>query len=166
MEVCKPKMVLAMSLLSDNFFTPDNAWNILRQISVNLCLSIGMTLVVLTAGIDLSVGAILAMSGLFGTMAMEHGYPIIVGVLIGILTGLTCGLLNGTLITLDQTSFEVAVVQSFGNCPQYIHTRHISQARSAPPEQLGPSEVEAFDVLDDAARELIRHSATFFVASF
>lgn len=73
--------------------------------------------------------------------------------------------MNGTLITLDQTSFEVAVVQSFGNCPQYIHTRHISAAPSAAPEQLGPGEVEAFAVLDDAARELIRQSATFFVAS-
>ncbi|UPK34344.1 pyridoxamine 5'-phosphate oxidase family protein [Bradyrhizobium sp. 186] len=73
--------------------------------------------------------------------------------------------MNGTLIAVDETGFEVAVVQSFGNCPQYIHTRHISSARSAAPEQLGPGEVEAFDVLDDAARELIRQSATFYVAS-
>ena len=41
-------MVLALSLLSDRFLTPDNGWNILRQISVNLCLSIGMTLVIVT----------------------------------------------------------------------------------------------------------------------
>lgn len=73
--------------------------------------------------------------------------------------------MNGTLIAVNETGFEVAVVQSFGNCPQYIHTRHISSARSAPLEQLGPGEVEAFDDLDDAARDLIRRSATFFVAS-
>ena len=55
-------MVLAMSLLSDKFLTTENGWNILRQISVNLCLSIGMTLIaILTGGIDLSVGAILAL---------------------------------------------------------------------------------------------------------
>lgn len=52
-------MVVALSLLSDNFLTADNGCDILRQISVNLCLSIGMTLVILSGGIDLSVGAIL-----------------------------------------------------------------------------------------------------------
>ena len=56
-------MVIAMSLLSDTFLTADNGWNILRQISVNLCLSIGMTLIILSGGIDLSVGAILALAG-------------------------------------------------------------------------------------------------------
>lgn len=56
-------MVIALALLSDKFFTPDNGWNILRQISVNLCLSIGMTLVILSGGIDLSVGAILGLAG-------------------------------------------------------------------------------------------------------
>jgi len=56
-------MVLAMTFLSDRFLTEANAWNILRQISVNVCLSIGMTLVILSGGIDLSVGSILALSG-------------------------------------------------------------------------------------------------------
>ena len=56
-------MVVAMSLMSDKFLTAENGWNILRQISVNLCLSIGMTLIILSGGIDLSVGAILALSG-------------------------------------------------------------------------------------------------------
>ena len=50
-------LVLALSLLSDKFLTPENGWNILRQISVNLCLSTGMTLIILAGGIDLSVGA-------------------------------------------------------------------------------------------------------------
>ena len=56
-------MVVALSLASDSFLTADNGWNILRQISVNLCLSMGLTLIILTGGIDLSVGAILALSG-------------------------------------------------------------------------------------------------------
>ena len=46
-------MVIAMSFLSDHFLTTANGWNILRQISVNLCLSIGMTLVILTGGISM-----------------------------------------------------------------------------------------------------------------
>lgn len=52
-------MVAAMAALSDRFFTAANGWNIMRQISVNLCLSIGMTMVILAGGIDLSVGSIL-----------------------------------------------------------------------------------------------------------
>ena len=59
-------MVVALSLtpqISDTFLSQDNALNVLRQISVNLCLSIGMTLVILSGGIDLSVGSVLAFSG-------------------------------------------------------------------------------------------------------
>ena len=56
-------MVVALALLSDRFLTVDNGVNVLRAISVNLCLSIGMTLVILSGGIDLSVGAILGLAG-------------------------------------------------------------------------------------------------------
>src|SRR5690606_38154354 len=56
-------LCLVISLLSDKFLTVANGWNVMRQISVNVCISVGMTLVVLTAGIDLSVGSILALSG-------------------------------------------------------------------------------------------------------
>jgi ribose transport system permease protein len=66
-------MVLAMSLLSDRFLTPENGWNILRQISVNLCLSLGMTLIILAGGIDLSVGAILALSGAVAAGLLKNG---------------------------------------------------------------------------------------------
>src|SRR6266404_582588 len=65
-------MVVALSLWSDKFFTPDNGWNILRQISVNLCLSIGMTLVILSGGIDLSVGAILALENAVTAGLLKH----------------------------------------------------------------------------------------------
>ncbi|MEY4761523.1 MAG: ribose transporter permease [Pseudomonadota bacterium] len=66
-------MVVALSLSSDAFLTPDNGWNILRQISINLCLSIGMTLVILTGGIDLSVGAILGLAGAIAAGLLKHG---------------------------------------------------------------------------------------------
>lgn len=56
-------MVVAMSFLSENFATSDNFFNVLRQVSVNLCISVGMTMVILTGGIDLSVGSVLALSG-------------------------------------------------------------------------------------------------------
>jgi ribose transport system permease protein len=66
-------MVVALALLSDNFLTADNGWNILRQISVNLCLSVGMTLVILSGGIDLSVGAILALAGAMAAGLLKRG---------------------------------------------------------------------------------------------
>ena len=56
-------MVLAFSVFADGFLSVDNFWTVMRQISVNTCLSVGMTLVILTGGIDLSVGSILALSG-------------------------------------------------------------------------------------------------------
>lgn len=103
-------MVLALSILSDRFLTPDNAWNILRQISVNLCLSIGMTLVILSGGIDLSVGALLALAGALSAGLLKSGLPIPGtelllqfttpgAILAGILVGAAAGWVNGFAIT-------------------------------------------------------------------
>jgi ribose transport system permease protein len=103
-------MFIALSFASDKFLTVDNTLNVLRQISVNLCLSLGMTLVILTGGIDLSVGSLLALSGAIAAGVLKHGVPLpwfgvslqftIVGaVLTGLLVGLVCGGLNGIVIT-------------------------------------------------------------------
>jgi len=103
-------MVIAMTLMSDNFLTPDNGWNILRQISVNLCLSIGMTLIILSGGIDLSVGAILALSGAVAAGVLKNGVAIPVfdvllqftvfgAIVCGIGVGLVLGWFNGFVIT-------------------------------------------------------------------
>src|SRR5919205_2509741 len=66
-------LCLTISLLSDKFFTVTNAWNVMRQISVNICISVGMTLVVLTAGIDLSVGSVLALCGAITAGLLKNG---------------------------------------------------------------------------------------------
>jgi ribose transport system permease protein len=58
-----------------------------------------MTIIIVSGGIDLSVGSILGLSGLMGTMAMQSGSSIVTGVLVGILTGLVCGFANGFMIT-------------------------------------------------------------------
>jgi ribose transport system permease protein len=103
-------MVLAMALLSDKFLTVENSWNILRQISVNLCLSIGMTLIILSGGIDLSVGAILALAGAVAAGVLKHGVALpMFGVLLqftvfgsitaGVIVGLGLGWFNGMVIT-------------------------------------------------------------------
>ena len=103
-------MVAVLSLLSDKFLTLANQRNILLQISVNLCLSIGMTLIILTGGIDLSVGAILGLAGAVAAGLLKNGVALnlfgvslqftpLGAVAAGILTGLALGGFNGFAIT-------------------------------------------------------------------
>ena len=103
-------MIVAMSLLSDKFLTVNNGWNVMRQISVNVCISVGMTLVILTGGIDLSVGSVLAFSGavtaglLKNGIAIESlnlfvGFTLLGAVLGGLLVGAALGTVNGLAIT-------------------------------------------------------------------
>jgi ribose transport system permease protein len=86
-------------IASPYFLTATNLSSLVRQTAVINIMALGMTIVIISGGIDLSVGAILAMGGLLGTMAMEKGLPIPAGIAIGIGAGLLCGLLNGVLIT-------------------------------------------------------------------
>lgn len=117
-------MVLVMSVLSDKFLTPENGWNILRQISVNLCLSIGMTLIILSGGIDLSVGAILALAGAVAAGVLKHGLPLLRfdlllqftvfgAMLAGVLVGVACGWFNGFVITRFKLPPFVATLGMF-----------------------------------------------------
>jgi ribose transport system permease protein len=103
-------MVVALTLMSDKFLTFPNQRNILLQISVNLGLSIGMTLIILTGGIDLSVGAILAFAGAVAAGLLKNGLVLkAFGVVLqftpfgamvaGILVGLALGSFNGIAIT-------------------------------------------------------------------
>ena len=103
-------MVLALSFATPKFLTVVNQLNILRQISVNLCLSIGLTLVILAGGIDLSVGAVLALSGAvaagllksglaFPTWGFELQFTVFGAVASGVLVGALAGLANALVIT-------------------------------------------------------------------
>jgi ribose transport system permease protein len=103
-------MVVAMTILSDNFATRDNLFNVTRQISVNLCISIGMTLVILTGGIDLSVGSILAFTGAIAAGLIKNGiefqganlfigFTLLGVILAAIIVGCILGLFNGWMIT-------------------------------------------------------------------
>jgi ribose transport system permease protein len=89
---------LGMVFVSDRFFSWENITNVVRQVSINGIISVGMTLVILTGGIDLSVGAVMALSMTLSAGAMISGVPMPVAVLIGLLTGAACGALNGLLI--------------------------------------------------------------------
>ncbi|MGH9666755.1 MAG: ABC transporter permease, partial [Bryobacteraceae bacterium] len=103
-----------LSLASPNFLTTTNLSSVVRQTAVINIMSLGMTLIIVSGGIDLSVGAILAMGGLFGTMAMAKGSSIAVGVLIGVLTGLGCGVVNGVLTTFLQINPFIVTLGTLG----------------------------------------------------
>ncbi|MCL2865367.1 MAG: ABC transporter permease [Lachnospiraceae bacterium] len=93
-------IALIMTFSTSAFLTGTNLINLLRQISINGILAIGMTLVVLTGGIDLSVGSILAFSGIIIAGLLRDTYlPIIVIVLIAILVACIMGALNGYFIS-------------------------------------------------------------------
>jgi ribose transport system permease protein len=92
-------LFVALAIASPHFLTETNLSSVVRQTAVINIMSLGMTIIIIAGGIDLSVGAILAMSGVIGAMAMQWGLPIPVGILIGILTGLFWGFVNGILTT-------------------------------------------------------------------
>ena len=103
-------LCIILSILSDKFFTVDNAWNVMRQISVNICIATGMTLVVLTAGIDLSVGSVLALSGAVAAGLLKNGlvfpsgnlyvgFTLLGAIMAGLLVGALLGVFNGWTIT-------------------------------------------------------------------
>lgn len=90
-------LVVLMSIFAPNFNRVDNLLNIARSISVNAILAAGLTFVILTGGIDLSVGSIVAVSGVVAVIAAIAGVPAPVAVAIGMAVGGACGLVNGVL---------------------------------------------------------------------
>jgi ribose transport system permease protein len=92
-------LFIGLAIASPHFLTSTNLSSVVRQTAVINIMALGMTVIIISGGIDLSVGAILAMGGLLGTMAMEKGFSIPAGVLVGVVTGLFWGSVNGTLTT-------------------------------------------------------------------
>ena len=92
-------LCLVITLLSDRFLTPSNIVNILRQSTINGIIAVGMTFVILTAGIDLSVGAVLALTSVITADMLQGGMGVPTAVLIGLGVGASAGLVNGLAIT-------------------------------------------------------------------
>lgn len=92
-------LCLVLTILSDRFLTVNNIVNVLRQSTINGIIAVGMTLVILTAGIDLSVGSILALSSVITASVLQSGTPVPAAILIGLAVGAACGLINGATIT-------------------------------------------------------------------
>jgi len=92
-------LVIVMSFLSDRFLTLPNMLNIFRQVSIMGIMAVGMTMVIIAQGIDLSVGSILALSGAVTAGMMAGDTSIVLAVLIGLAVGTGLGLFNGLMIS-------------------------------------------------------------------
>lgn len=102
-------MVALLGLFADSFFTPSNFLTILRTISTNGIIAVGMTFVILTGGIDLSVGSVLALSGAFAAYTFNTTGSSVAAAVVCLLCGVIFGLFNGVLV-------------AFFNVPAFIQT--------------------------------------------
>ena len=93
-------LCIVLSFTTNSFATVTNLFNVVRQITINLFLACGMTFVILLAGIDLSVGSVIAVSGCISAGLISwNGLPVYVGILGGILAGVVIGLINGYIVS-------------------------------------------------------------------
>ena len=88
-----------LTLSSDAFLTSANLFSVMRAFSLTAIMAIGQTMVILTGGIDLSVGSIMGLSGLITAMIIQAGYPVNLAIVAGLVTGIGCGFFNGVMIT-------------------------------------------------------------------
>lgn len=99
-----------ITILRPNFISPNNLLNVLRQTSINAIIAAGMTFVILTGGIDLSVGSILAFSSAIGAYILVGGYGVTAAVLICLFIGILAGGLNGVIITKGKAQPFIATL--------------------------------------------------------
>ncbi len=92
-------MVLVLWASSEHFLKWGNISSIIRQNAQIIIMAVGMTFVIVSAGIDLSIGSTMALAGICGTLLMSKGVPILLSVLGGCIAGVMCGLINGLLIS-------------------------------------------------------------------
>lgn len=102
-------LCLILWALTPHFMTVSNLLNIAQQTSINAIIAVGLTFVIITAGIDLSVGSIVAFSGVVLASTLQTVIPLPLALLLGLGVGALCGLANGLLIT-------------YGRLPPFIST--------------------------------------------
>jgi len=93
-------LCVVIAAIEPRFLSAGNLASVARQTAVITIISMGMTMVMVSGGIDLSVGSILALSGVVGAIALVSGVPIVIGVVTAIATGAACGLLNGAAVAM------------------------------------------------------------------
>jgi ribose transport system permease protein len=102
-------LCLTLWVATPHFLTVSNLLNVLEQTAINAIVAVGMTFVIISGGIDLSVGSVLALSGIALGSALQVGAAVPVAIALALAVGLGCGLVNGVLVT-------------FGRLPPFIAT--------------------------------------------
>ena len=103
-------IVVIISIMSPSFLTMNNLFNVLRQVSINALIAFGMTFVILTGGIDLSVGSILALTGAVTAGMMSGGMDPTLAMLLGVLLGVLLGAINGLIIAKGKVAPFIATL--------------------------------------------------------
>ena len=107
-------MLLGFSVFGPRFASVPNLLNIGTQSSILLLLALPMTLIIMAEGLDLSMGAVLGLSGITLAMALVAGYSIIMGLVAALLVGLSFGIANGLLVTLLEMPPFVVTLGTLG----------------------------------------------------
>jgi ribose/xylose/arabinose/galactoside ABC-type transport system permease subunit len=104
-------LMIGLAVVRPNFFTLGNMVNLVRQISINGILAVGVTYVLLTGGVDLSLGSMVALTGVIAAGFAHPGqYPLAIPVAAGVLAGMLCGAVNGIIITRGRVAPFVATL--------------------------------------------------------
>ncbi|AWX15913.1 ribose ABC transporter permease [Mergibacter septicus] len=103
-------LIFIVSVINPNFFSLDNLLNILRQTSVNAIIAVGMTFVILTAGIDLSVGSVLALTGAIAATLVSLELPISLVVITTLFCGLLLGSISGLIVAKGKVQAFIATL--------------------------------------------------------
>ena len=103
-------LFVVISALNSSFIDPSNLKNLLRQVSINALISFGMTFVILTGGIDLSVGSTLALSSAIMASLIKGGMDPIMGIVVAAIIGLILGTINGVVISYGKVAPFIATL--------------------------------------------------------
>ena len=103
-------IVFSLSIINPDFLTVGNIFNVLRQVSINALIAFGMTFVILTGGIDLSVGSIIALSSAFAAGMMASGTNSWLAIGVGVLAGTLMGTVNGVVIARGKVAPFIATL--------------------------------------------------------
>lgn len=119
-----------LSVATPNFLTSNNLFSVLRQVTYSGLLAFGMTFVILIGGIDLSVGAILALVGIITASLIQAGIDPILASCIGILLGAACGAVNGLLVSVGRIAPFIATLATMilfrGIAQEYSQSKPIT----------------------------------------
>lgn len=91
-------LLLVLSLTSSTFRSFTNIINVTRQVSINMIVACGMTMVLIIGGIDLTVGSTMALSGMLSGWLTINGCPFLVSLLVGLVSGVIIGMINGAVL--------------------------------------------------------------------